>query len=69
MATIDVWLPKAYQLDEHALSEIYQALNPALYRYAYRLLGNAADAEDIVAETAKHTARLRRSTSNPDLWW
>ncbi len=51
MATIDAWLPKAYQLDEHALSEIYQALSPALYRYAYRLLANAADAEDIVAET------------------
>jgi RNA polymerase sigma-70 factor (ECF subfamily) len=51
MATIDTWLPQAYQLDEHALSEIYQALSPALYRYAYRLLGNAADAEDIVAET------------------
>src|SRR5512143_395240 len=51
MATIDVWLPKAHQLDEHALSEIYQALSPCLYRYAYRLLGNAADAEDIVAET------------------
>ncbi len=51
MATIDAWLPKASQLDEHALSEIYQALSPCLYRYAYRLLGNAADAEDIVAET------------------
>ena len=51
MATIDAWLSQAYQLDEHALSEIYQALSPALYRYAYRLLGNAADAEDIVAET------------------
>jgi RNA polymerase sigma-70 factor (ECF subfamily) len=51
MATVDTWLPKAYELDEHALSEIYQALSPALYRYAYRLLGNAADAEDIVAET------------------
>jgi hypothetical protein len=38
MATIDAWLPKAHQLDEHALSEIYQALSPCLYRYAYRLL-------------------------------
>jgi len=51
MATIDAWLPKAYQLDEHALSEIYQTLSPCLYRYAYRLLGNADDAEDLVAET------------------
>ncbi len=51
MATIDAWLTKAYQLDEQALSDIYQMLSPCLYRYAYRLLGNAADAEDIVAET------------------
>jgi RNA polymerase sigma-70 factor (ECF subfamily) len=51
MATIDAWLPKAQQLDERAPSEIYLSLSPPLYRYAYRLLGNAADAEDIVAET------------------
>jgi RNA polymerase sigma-70 factor, ECF subfamily len=51
MATIDALLPQAYQLDERALTQIYEALSPALYRYAYRLLGNAADAEDIVAET------------------
>jgi RNA polymerase sigma-70 factor (ECF subfamily) len=47
----DVWLPKAYQLDERALTEIYEGLSSPLYRYAYRLLGNTRDAEDIVAET------------------
>ncbi len=51
MATIDELLPQAHRLDEQALTQIYQALSPALYRYAYRLSGNAADAEDIVAET------------------
>ncbi|CAG0937028.1 ECF RNA polymerase sigma factor SigW [Thermoflexales bacterium] len=51
MATIDAWLPQAYQLDKQVLTEIYEALSPALYRYAYRLLGNPADAEDVVAET------------------
>jgi RNA polymerase sigma-70 factor (ECF subfamily) len=65
MATIDAWLPQAYQLDEHALSEIYQALSPALYRYAYRLLGNAADAEDIVAETFHRLLLALRHGNGP----
>ena len=65
MATIDAWLPKAYQLDEHALSEIYLALSPALYRYAYRLLGNAADAEDIVAETFQRLLLALRHGNGP----
>ncbi len=47
---IDAWLPRAYQLDPQALTEIYEALSPPLYRYAYRLLGHTCDAEDIVAE-------------------
>ncbi len=49
--SVDAWLPQAYQLDPQALTEIYETLSPALFRYAYRLLGNARDAEDIVAET------------------
>lgn len=65
MATIDTWLPQAYELDEHALSEIYQALSPALYRYAYRLLGNAADAEDIVAETFHRLLLALRHGNGP----
>jgi RNA polymerase sigma-70 factor (ECF subfamily) len=65
MATIDTWLPQAYQLDEHALSEIYQALSPLLYRYAYRLLGNPADAEDIVAETFHRLLLALRHGNGP----
>ncbi len=65
MATIDAWLPKAQQLDEQALSEIYQALSPALYRYAYRLLGNAVDAEDIVAETFHRLLLALRHGNGP----
>ena len=48
---LDAYLPKAYQLDPAALTEIYETLSPPLYRYAYRLLGHTRDAEDIVAET------------------
>ncbi len=65
MATIDTWLPQAHELDEHALSEIYQALSPALYRYAYRLLGNPADAEDIVAETFHRLLLALRQGNGP----
>lgn len=49
--SVEHWLPQARQFDECALTEIYQALSPGLYRYAYRLLGDARDAEDVVAET------------------
>ncbi len=62
---IDVWLPKAQQLDKHALSEIYRALSPALYRYAYRLLGNAADAEDVVAESFHRLLLALRHGNGP----
>jgi len=65
MAPIDAWLPQAQQLDEHALSEIYQALSPALFRYAYRLLGNAADAENIVAETFHRLLLALRHGNGP----
>jgi len=51
MKPIDTWLGQAAQFDQQALTHIYETLSPALYRYAYRLLGNAHDAEDIVAET------------------
>jgi RNA polymerase sigma-70 factor (ECF subfamily) len=49
--SLDARLPGAYRLDPAALTEIYETLSPPLYRYAYRLLGNARDAEDSVAET------------------
>jgi RNA polymerase sigma-70 factor (ECF subfamily) len=51
MNSIDAWLPRIHQFDPQALTEVYEALSPPLYRYAYRLLGNARDAEDVVAET------------------
>lgn len=37
--------------DERTLAEIYTTFSPRLYRYAYRLLGEAAEAEEMVAET------------------
>jgi RNA polymerase sigma-70 factor (ECF subfamily) len=62
---LDAYLPEAYQLDERALTEIYQVLSPPLYRYAYRLLGNARDAEDIVAETFHRLLLALRHGNGP----
>jgi RNA polymerase sigma-70 factor (ECF subfamily) len=38
-------------MKQEALASIYDACSPALFRYAFRLLGNEEVAEDIVAET------------------
>jgi RNA polymerase sigma-70 factor (ECF subfamily) len=65
MATIDALLSRASQLDEQALTQIYEALSPALYRYAYRLLGNTAEAEDIVAETFHRLLLALRHGNGP----
>ncbi len=45
------WLEGARRLDEKSLADIYDALSPELYRYAYRLLGDTQAAEDVVGET------------------
>lgn len=44
-------LPRLQALEEEALEVVYDAFQPPLYRYAYRLLGSADDAEEAVAET------------------
>jgi RNA polymerase sigma-70 factor (ECF subfamily) len=44
-------LKRLQQFDERALSEVYDACSPGIYRYAWRLLGDEDMAEDCVAET------------------
>ena len=44
-------LEKARQFDETALAEIYDSYSSAIYRYAYRLLGDVDKAEECVSET------------------
>ncbi len=44
-------LPRLRALEEEALVAAYDAFQPPLYRYAYRLLGRVDVAEDVVAET------------------
>ena len=62
---LDAYLPQAYQLDSQALTEIYEALSPPLYRYAYRLLGHTRDAEDIVAEVFQRLLVALRHGNGP----
>jgi len=44
-------LQNAFSFDESALAEIYDRYQAALYRYAYRLLGDPQLAEDCLADT------------------
>ncbi|MBT3668890.1 MAG: sigma-70 family RNA polymerase sigma factor [Chloroflexi bacterium] len=44
-------LNQARNLDENALTEIYDTYNLELYKYAYRILGDQMQAEDCVSET------------------
>ncbi|MHB0876197.1 MAG: RNA polymerase sigma factor [Anaerolineae bacterium] len=44
-------LLRARDLDRAALAEVYDRYSPLLYRYAYRLMGDASMAEECVAET------------------
>ncbi len=44
-------LARAKRLDHQALGEIYDQYSSGIFRYAYRLLGDACQAEDCVAET------------------
>ena len=51
MSTEKNLLQRAKRWDQEALAEIYDRFSPALYRYSMRLLGDAALAEDCMAET------------------
>jgi RNA polymerase sigma-70 factor (ECF subfamily) len=44
-------IEQLHRLDEGALAEIYDRFSPELFRYAWRLLGEADLAEECVAET------------------
>jgi RNA polymerase sigma-70 factor (ECF subfamily) len=58
-------LLQAKQFDTCALAEIYDLYSPRLYRYAFRLLGDACLAEDCVAETFSRFLQALRSQNGP----
>jgi RNA polymerase sigma-70 factor, ECF subfamily len=44
-------IERARKFDQEGLAEIYDRYSPGIYRYAVRLLGNQAEAEECVSET------------------
>jgi RNA polymerase sigma-70 factor (ECF subfamily) len=53
--------------ERQAFAEVYDTFSPGLYRYAYRLLGDANTAEDCVAETfSRFLEALRRGKGPRD---
>ena len=54
------------RLDEAAFGEFYRQTSQSLWSYAYRVTGNAADADDIVQEAFLRL--LRTPPSNEEAW-
>lgn len=59
------WLEGARSFDEDVLGELYDALSPELYRYAYRLVGNVEIAEDLLSETFERFLRALQVGGGP----
>lgn len=45
------WVKQAAEGDDTAFSRLYECLYKDMYKYAYYMLGNEQDAEDVVSET------------------
>jgi RNA polymerase sigma-70 factor (ECF subfamily) len=58
-------IQRARQFEEAALAEIYDTYSPGVYRYAMRLLGDASQAEDCVADTFLRFLQALRSQGGP----
>ena len=59
------WLEAARSFDEDVLGEVYDTLSPELYRYAYRLVGEAETAEDLLSETFERFLRALHAGGGP----
>lgn len=58
-------LAHAGQFDTRTLAEIYDLYSPRLYRYAMRLLGDVATAEDCVSETFSRFLKALQAGRGP----
>lgn len=61
----DVLCTRVRALDEDALVETYDRYSPELYRYAFRLLGDAQLAEECVAEAFSRLLQALRNGGGP----
>jgi RNA polymerase sigma-70 factor (ECF subfamily) len=68
MSDPENWLPGVRRLDPEALGAVYDALSPALFRYAFRLLGEAQVAEDVVAESFSRLMTAVRHGGGPQVY-
>ena len=58
-------LNRARKLENQALAEVYDRFSPGLYRYAFRLLGDAGLAEECVAEAFSRFLRALHRGGGP----
>lgn len=47
----ELWVKQAAAGDDTAFSRLYECMYKDMYKYAYYMLGNEQDAEDVVSET------------------
>jgi len=58
-------LQRAQRWEEQALTEIYDAYAPAIYRYIYRRVGNAQTSQDLTAETFRRFLEALKRSAGP----
>jgi RNA polymerase sigma-70 factor, ECF subfamily len=58
-------LQRAQRWDEEALTEIYDAFAPMIYRYIYRKTGDVETAQDLTAETFQHFLEALKRETGP----
>jgi RNA polymerase sigma-70 factor, ECF subfamily len=58
-------LPRGRELDGQALAGIYDRYAPAIYRYLYRYLGDAAQAEDLTSEVFMRLVQVLNTPRAP----
>lgn len=59
-------LERAKRFETQALEEIFDTFSPRIYRYAYRLLGDAELARECMAETFSRFLTALKRDSGPD---
>ncbi|OGO29262.1 MAG: hypothetical protein A2136_10810 [Chloroflexi bacterium RBG_16_54_11] len=59
-------MERARRFEAQALEEIFDRYSPGIYRYAFRLLGDAEMASECMAETFSRFLNALRQDSGPD---